>query len=193
MIEQVGRFLLVLSEALLLPDVVLLVLAGALSILHFGGLCGEVLRRRRIVPPHRRLCTELAADQDRRLPLSGIRQASPLAAALLPEAGDHHDRDKILDDLRLAMEARLERHNLLVRLGPMLGLAGTLIPLGPGLAALSAGDVAQLSRHLVVAFTTTVLGLLIGGLSFTSLSFRRRWYAQDLSDLEFLLSREERP
>ncbi len=193
MIETLGRTLVPLSEALLVPDLVLLALATGASILHAGGLLGEALRRRRLLPAHRRLCAELAAASGRRLPMTEAVEASPLAAACFPHVGPDHDRDKLLDDLRLAMEQRLERHNLLVRLGPMLGLAGTLIPLGPGLAALSQGDVASLSHYLVVAFTTTVLGLLVGGLAYTVLSFRRRWYARDLNDLEFLLGRTEQP
>ena len=76
-----------------------------------------------------------------------------------------------------------------IRLGPILGLAGTLIPLGPALVALSTGDVATLSSRLVVAFTTTVLGLLIGGTCFAMHAIRRQWYMQDLNDIEFILKR----
>ena len=191
MTESLGRILVPLSDVLLVPDLVLLALATSASLLHAGGLLGEVIRRRRLLPEHRRLCAELAASSSQRLSLVEAVQASPLAAALFPDVGPSQDRDKLLDDLRLAMERQLEKLNLLVRVGPMLGLAGTLIPLGPGLAALSQGDVTALSHYLVVAFTTTVLGLLAGGLSYAVLSFRRRWYARDLNDLEFLLRRTE--
>jgi len=60
----------------------------------------------------------------------------------------------------------VNRVRSLVRLGPCLGLAGTLIPLGPGLMALSEGDLSGLSAQLVVAFSTTVIGLLVGGVSY---------------------------
>lgn len=50
----------------------------------------------------------------------------------------------------------------MAKLSPMLGLMGTLIPLGPGLAALGDGDVKILSTAMSVAFDTTVLGLLSG-------------------------------
>ena len=52
------------------------------------------------------------------------------------------------------------------QLGPILGLLGTLIPLGPGLAALGSGDIVTLVEALTVAFDTTVTGLVIGVLAY---------------------------
>ena len=43
---------------------------------------------------------------------------------------------------------------------------GTLIPLSPALAGLAAGDVQELSDNLRIAFSVTVLGLLIGAIAF---------------------------
>ncbi|MEM6960156.1 MAG: MotA/TolQ/ExbB proton channel family protein [Myxococcota bacterium] len=80
--------------------------------------------------------------------------------------------------------ARIERVDLLARLGPMIGLMGTLIPLGPGLSALGRGDVQRLAEAVIVAFDTTVLGLLIGALAFVIGRLRRRWYDTLLTSLE---------
>jgi biopolymer transport protein ExbB/TolQ len=79
---------------------------------------------------------------------------------------------------------RLERADLLARIPPMLGLMATIIPLGPGLAALGKGDPAQLASAVTVAFDATVLGLVagIGGLVIGKL--RRRWYEEALEDME---------
>ncbi|MDZ7663652.1 MAG: MotA/TolQ/ExbB proton channel family protein [Thiohalophilus sp.] len=79
---------------------------------------------------------------------------------------------------------RIERADLLARIGPMLGLMGTLIPLGPGLAALGQGDLQTLARAVTVAFDTTVLGLLVGIAGFILGRLRRRWYDQLLDTLE---------
>jgi len=79
---------------------------------------------------------------------------------------------------------RLDRADLTARVGPMLGLMGTLIPLGPGLAALGDGNVQILSVAMRVAFDTTVLGLLIGVLGFSLGRLRRRWYDELLDELE---------
>ena len=80
--------------------------------------------------------------------------------------------------------ARIGRADVLARVGPMLGLMGTLIPLGPGLAALGKGNVAVLAQAVTVAFDTTVMGLLIGVLAFVVSRLRRRWYEELLDTLE---------
>jgi biopolymer transport protein ExbB/TolQ len=95
---------------------------------------------------------------------------------------------KCLADFDLASLQRLERTRLLVRFGPALGLMGTLIPLSPALAGLAKGDVTQLSDNLRVAFSVTVLGLLIGAVAFAISLVRDRLYAQDLSDLEYIVA-----
>ena len=75
---------------------------------------------------------------------------------------------------------------MLVRAGPALGLMGTLIPLSPRPTGLQAGNVNQLTDNLRVAFSITVLGLLVGAVAFSISLVRDRLYAQDLSDLEFV-------
>ena len=79
---------------------------------------------------------------------------------------------------------RIDRADLIARLAPMLGLMGTLIPLGPGLAALGRGDVAVLASAVTVAFDTTVIGLFAGGIGFLLSRLRRRWYDKILDEKE---------
>ena len=94
---------------------------------------------------------------------------------------------KLLQEYEFYTIKRLERTRILVRIGPMLGLMGTLIPLAPALAALAEGDTATLAENLRIAFSVTVIGLLIGGLGFLISIIRDRIYSQDISDLEYLL------
>lgn len=74
----------------------------------------------------------------------------------------------------------------------MLGLMGTLIPLGPGLAALGDGDVKILSTAMSVAFDTTVLGLLCGMIGFVIARLRRRWYDKALTQMEQVKAENEK-
>jgi biopolymer transport protein ExbB/TolQ len=94
---------------------------------------------------------------------------------------------KRLNDLELAVAKRLERTRIFVRIGPVLGLMGSLIPVGPALVALSRGDVETLTTNLVVAFTAAVDGMLIGGLAYVISAVRDRRYTQDVSDIEYVL------
>lgn len=79
---------------------------------------------------------------------------------------------------------RLERADLLARSGPILGLMGTLIPLGPGLSALGSGNIDILATALTVAFDTTVIGLLVGLVAYLVGRVRRRWYEAVWQQLE---------
>jgi biopolymer transport protein ExbB/TolQ len=96
---------------------------------------------------------------------------------------------KLLAEFDLRSLRRLERTRVLVRMGPALGLMGTLIPLSPALSGLAGGDVAELTENLRVAFGVTVVGLLVGALAFGISLIRDRLYAQDHSDLEYVAAR----
>ena len=80
----------------------------------------------------------------------------------------------------------IERTDIVTRIGPTLGLMGTLIPMGPGLAALGAGDVNTLANAIIVAFDTTVVGIGAGAVGYFVSKIRRRWYEEDLSNLDAL-------
>jgi hypothetical protein len=86
------------------------------------------------------------------------------------------DRWKKLDYLRI-----------LAKLGPAMGLVGTLIPMSTGLASLSQGDTSRLSSDLVVAFSTTVVGLCSGVAAFILYTIRSRWLEGDLATLQLVV------
>lgn len=97
-----------------------------------------------------------------------------LAANLLEKEQDHYDR--ILKCTELAS-----------KLGPMFGLLGTLIPLGPGIIALGQGDTYTLSTSLLTAFDTTIAGLIAAAVCLCVSTVRRRWYNGYMADLETLM------
>jgi len=94
---------------------------------------------------------------------------------------------KLLQEYEFYTVKRLERTRILVRVGPILGLMGTLIPLSPALIGLASGNTTQLAENLITAFSVTVIGLLIGGIAFVISIVRDRMYSQDISDMEYLL------
>ena len=74
------------------------------------------------------------------------------------------------------------------KIAPLLGLMGTLIPLGPGMVALGQNDVAALSSSLLLAFDATVCGLLCAIVSLAISKIRSGWYSAYISTLESLMS-----
>ncbi len=81
----------------------------------------------------------------------------------------------------------LQKTDIITRIGPTLGLMGTLIPMGPGLAALGAGDINTLASSLTVAFNTTIVGIGSGALCYVIGKIRSGWYDRYLSDLDALI------
>ena len=73
------------------------------------------------------------------------------------------------------------------QLGPMFGLLGTLIPLGPGIMALGRGDTATLSASMSVAFDTTIAGLITAAVCAVISGIRRRWYNAEIADVEAVM------
>ena len=87
-------------------------------------------------------------------------------------------------DIERRAHRRIERADILTRTSPMLGLMATLISLGPGLTALSNGNLNLLAGAMLNAFDATVLGLAAGVMSFIVGRLRRRWYDEALSRWE---------
>ena len=93
---------------------------------------------------------------------------------------------KLVENEEEKTEKTLQKTDIITRIGPTLGLMGTLIPLGPGLAALGAGDIVMLAESLTVAFDTTIVGIGSGAVAYTISKVRRSWYEHYLSDLDAL-------
>jgi biopolymer transport protein ExbB/TolQ len=92
--------------------------------------------------------------------------------------------ENLLQEKELKMMKELDRIKMVIRIGPSLGLMGTLIPMGTGLASLSQGDINKLSSSLIIAFTTTVVGLGLGALSFFYATIKERWIEEDIKNIE---------
>jgi biopolymer transport protein ExbB/TolQ len=193
------------ANVLRVPVLVAALIALALVLAEAGALAVELARRRRrdteqVATAGLRAREALAAG-DRGLAtrwLAGIASSGAMwttLQALLSHVGDGplaaNRMSKCLADYDLHSMRRLERTRMLVRAGPALGLMGTLIPLSPALTGLANGNVKQLTDNLRVAFSVTVLGLLIGAVAFGVSLVRDRLYAQDLSDMESVASELE--
>jgi biopolymer transport protein ExbB/TolQ len=187
------------ADALQVPVLLLALLALAAVIFECGAFVVELRRRRR-----RRFSALEAAVRGAQASLAtGNRVAATAAlrqvawSAAMAEAlaviaehagqpGGETRISKALADFDFGSVKRLERTRLLVRAGPALGLMGTLIPLSPALTGLAQGNVARLSENLRVAFSVTVLGLLVGAIAFGVSLVRDRIYGHDLSDLQYV-------
>jgi biopolymer transport protein ExbB/TolQ len=182
MIDTLRILVYQLTNLLLWPVVVLLLFGMGHTIVLAGEALWEARRRRR---PGRSM-----DDPD----APGDAMAGRVGIAIWarerardPEASPY----LVLDRTEAALAGRVHRARLWNRLGPALGLAGTLIPLGPGLTALARSDLEILSRSLVLAFGTTVLGLFSGALGWVIATSADRWYRLDLAELRHAVERQQ--
>lgn len=195
---RIEQFLFSVSDALRWP-VLAITLAGlAWVVVEIGILIAELWRRRWRSGPALEAAVdqaEIEIAQGNELgaitSLAAVSWSAPMRSAMesvitmrpLPDAANRIA--KRMADYDYGSLRRLERTRILVRMGPALGLMGTLIPLSPALAGLAEGNVTQLTDNLRVAFGVTVAGILIGALAFGVSLIRDRLYAQDFSDVEY--------
>ena len=166
----IKTYIYILSSCILYP--VLLLLAG-LSVWIFYE-CGKFfafwLERRRDPDPVSRPVREYLGELENQL------------------SKTTHEED-IQNLLRKRIQERLaslDKYLIAARIGPALGLIGTLVPMGTALAGLGQGDFSVMTSELVLAYTTTVVGLMIGSLSYLISTLRRRYAENDIREMEFL-------
>ena len=188
----------VISQSLTIPVLVILLIIVIISIITLGGLISEYTSRRKVpVGSIRDLIYEINAApsvdalksviESAEIPKSQRKVLSEIASS---SALDVNSREalarKLVEYEEEKIDKTLKKTDIITRVGPTLGLMGTLIPMGPGLAALGAGDVNTLAESLTLAFNTTIVGIGSGALCYVIGKIRSGWYDRYLSDLDAL-------
>lgn len=179
-----------ISTGLLVPVVVLLILFFLRSLLLLGNFFGQYLQMRKADRVFREkimnLTSETVADFRKSLPGNPKSPLLKTLVLLMDSADSRPRRQLLLSDYEVAAEKDMALSKTLSKMGPMLGLMGTLIPMGPALVGLSTGDISSMAYNMQVAFATTVVGLFSAAIGFITQQVKQRWYTQDLNRLEFV-------
>jgi biopolymer transport protein ExbB/TolQ len=195
--DRVSQALSGLSEALKQPVHIAALLLLAILAFELGRVVMEGWRRVRPgAPPLEQIAARAMADQASAAELARaapgpLAERAVLGLAAAAQSGGRDAIENALASFELQVQRRLDRTRVLVRAGPAVGLMGTLIPLAPGLAALSSGSYTQLAGDLKVAFAATVIGILVGTAAFTLTLMRTRVYTEDLAALERAVAARE--
>jgi len=187
-----------ISSGLLAPTIAILLLFVAFMVIELGGLLVEFLMERRKVKVNLPELLDAFQKKDAGEIMDEIensrlfrRQKAALRELIdygsLPAASLQALARRLLAGEELHYARITNRTDLVARLGPMLGLMATLIPLGPGMIALGQGDTRTLADSLLTAFDATVSGLAAAGVAFAISRLRKRWYEEYLSSLEALM------
>lgn len=198
MASAVKDMLRAVSAGLQIPTIIILLCLVALTVVLLGSLVVEYFtERKQLSGSIPELIDSLQGKNGRELAAviknSGLLQRQKAALLELVQ------RENLPLDTRIALAKKLlldeEKHyvgrvrvsDLISKIAPMFGLMGTLIPLAPGLIALGQGDTKTLSDSLLIAFDTTVAGLISAAVSLFISSVRKSWYAGYSSSLEAVM------
>ena len=198
MSDIVKDILRVVSSSLQIPTIIILIILIIVTIVMIGSIIAEFISERRLLKGS--ITTLVDALQGRSteemreiINHAGLLRRQKAAATQLIDRSDYTSstREALARQLIADEENRYARitriTDLIARVAPMFGLMGTLIPLGPGLIALAQGDTKTLSDSLLIAFDTTVAGLISGAISFVISGIRKGWYEQYMTGLETVM------
>jgi len=176
-----------IASSLLYPVLFLLVALVVYIVISSGSFFAEWLERLRIVKySPERLPRLIREGNDQNFFPHRVNSYLEDLRLLLNKVSppDEVEIENILQETSLKTWESLDRIKMIIRIGPSLGLIGTLIPMGTGLAALGQGDMTKLSSDLVIAFTTTVVGLAMGIVAYFFYTIKRRWVEEDIKNIE---------
>ena len=180
-----------ISTGLLVPVIVLLILLFFRSLLLVGSFFGQYVSIRKTDKLIREQMETLHVDNidhfGSKLPEKSSSLVVMFMKRILAEQGNKAQVQRLLANFEIAADKDLATSKTLTKLGPILGLMGTLIPMGPALVGLSTGDIASMAYNMQVAFATTVIGLVAGAIGFLTQQVKQRWYLQDMTNLECLV------
>ena len=179
-----------ISTGLLGPVIVLLIILFGRSLLLIGSFFGQYLAIRKTDALLRQEFDSLTLDTlpelDNRLPKKNTSLVITYIRLVLAAKDSPAHVQRLLADFEIAADKDLAISKTLTKMGPILGLMGTLIPMGPALVGLSTGDISSMAYNMQVAFATTVVGLFASAVGFITGQVKQRWYLQDMTNLEFL-------
>lgn len=190
----------VVSQSLQIPVIIFLLIFAVFAVFAFGGLISDYSTRKKITREYKE-----------KLVFSLVNASSIDGLINTVKSSDIYDNQKevllkiinahslssdsreawalnLIEEEEVTMAKSLERVDIVTRIGPTLGLMGTLIPMGPGLAALGSGDVTTLANAIIVAFDTTVVGIGAGAVAYVISKIRRRWYEEYSSNLQLFVN-----
>lgn len=192
--KYVSNVLFWISNGLLVPVIVGLLYFFVNSILLLGVFFNQYLTHSKQTKLLKKTLDSLRADDMEKLTVeAGKLPQSNFTDFLrnIIEAPSKAYSNRLLADYEVRADAELGKYKLLTKFGPILGLMGTLIPMGPALAGLATGDVASMAYNMQIAFATTVVGLFVGAIGYVLLQIKQRWFVADLADLEFIADLKE--
>ncbi len=188
--ELISKLLFWVANSLLIPDIILLLLLFFRALIMAGGFYNQFMVKRKndklLNASIKNLNAANISELSNKLPEKDDSLFVLYLKDLLKSPVSEAYSDFLLSKFENKAEKDLSSARLLSKIGPILGLIGTLIAMSPALVGLSSGDIAGMAYNMQIVFATTVIGLVISAIGLVTLQAKQRWYAGDLNKLDFV-------
>ncbi len=188
--EIISKSLFWVANSLLIPDIILLLLLFFRSLIMAGGFYNQFMIKRKndkhLDSTIKALTQENINELKEKLPKRNDSLFILYLRDLLNSPVSEDYSDFLLAKFENKAEKDLSSSRLLSKIGPILGLIGTLIAMSPALVGLSSGDIAGMAYNMQIVFATTVIGLVISAIGLVTVQAKQRWYANDLNKLDYV-------
>lgn len=188
--EFISKALFWVANSLLIPDIIILLFLLGRSLILLGSFYNQYMVKRKN--------DNLLSDKIKGLSQDRIEELKNMLPAhdnslfikylrdILNTPPTEAYTDFMISNFENEADKDISLSKMLTKMGPILGLVGTLIAMSPALVGLSTGDIGGMAYNMQVVFATTVVGLVISSVGIITLQFKQRWYAKDVNSLDYI-------
>ena len=188
--ELISKALFWVANSLLIPDIIILLLLLGRSLLLLGSFYNQYMVKRKndklLSDKIKQLSLDSIGDLKGSLPAHDNSLFIKYLRDILTTQPSEAYSDFMISNFENEADKDISLSKMLTKMGPILGLVGTLIAMSPALVGLSAGDIGGMAYNMQVVFATTVVGLVISSVGIITLQFKQRWYAKDVNNLDYI-------
>lgn len=188
--DNISQILFLVSDSLLIPDIIVLLVLFVRALFLVGSFYNQYITKykneRQLRPILNQLTPERMEELQAALPEKDNSLYIKYLRAILVRPADDTYADYMITNFENDAEKDVVTSKLLAKVGPVLGLIGTLIAMSPALTGLSQGDISKMASNMQVVFATTVVGLVVSLVGLVTLQFKQRWYAKEVNQLDYI-------
>ena len=188
--DNISQLLFLVSDSLLIPDIIVLLVLFVRALFLVGSFYNQYITKYKNERQLRPILNELTPERMEALQTALPEKDNSLyikyLRAILARPADDTYADYMITNFENDAEKDVVTSKLLAKVGPVLGLIGTLIAMSPALTGLSQGDISKMASNMQVVFATTVVGLVVSLVGLVTLQFKQRWYAKEVNQLDYI-------
>lgn len=188
--DTISEILFWVANSLLIPDIIALLLLFIRSLLLVGSFYNHFITKQKNDKLLNNLIQDLSAEKVENLKSILPQKDNSLyinyLRRLLSREPSEAYSEYLISNFETEADKDLSISKILAKIGPVLGLIGTLIAMSPALVNLSSGDVSGMAYNMQIVFATTVIGLVVSMVGLITLQFKQRWYSQESNHLFYI-------